>query len=235
LRARLAEYRQDNDFALVLPIFGGVTGFSQYLRGFEDWYLDLGGDEKLACAIFDAATEQFIALAGAILSEVGDLIDIVAFGDDLGLQNGPMISPEQYRRLIKPRHRKTVDALKRNSNAFVLMHCCGSIAWVLDDLIELGVDAINPVQVSAKDMDTCFLKERFGARITFWGGIDTQRVLPSGTVEEVKSEVKRRITDLARGGGYILAPVHNIQPGVSAENVNAMYTAGKEYGRYPIN
>lgn len=235
LRDRLLEYRRDNDYALVLPIFGGVVQFTQYLRGFEDWFLDFVIDERLACALFDAAVEQFTAQATSILKEVGDLIDIVAFGDDLGLQNGPMISPEQYRRLIKPRHKKILDVLKYGSRAFVLMHCCGSIAWVINDLIELGVDAINPVQVSAKDMDTKILKRKFGDRITFWGGIDTQHVLPSGTVQDVKSEVKRRIEDLAKGGGFILAPVHNIQPGVSVENIVAIYETGQEFGKYPIN
>jgi uroporphyrinogen decarboxylase len=235
LREHLLECRRKGDFALVLPIFGGVVQFTQYLRGFEEWFLDLAIDERLACVLFDAAVEQFTAQATSILKEVGDLIDIVAFGDDLGLQNGPMISPEQYRRIIKPRHKRILDVLKYNSQAFVLMHCCGSIAWVLDDLIELGVDAINPVQVSAKDMDTRSLKEEFGDRITFWGGIDTQHILPNGTVQDVKSEVKCRIGDLAESGGYVLAPVHNIQPGVSAENIVAMYKAGQEFGQYPIN
>ena len=235
LRDRLLEFRRDYDYALVLPIFGGVVQFTQYLRGFEDWFLDLALDERLAGTLFDAAVEQFTAQARSILKEVGDLIDIVAFGDDLGLQNGPMISPEQYRRLIKPRHKKILDVLKYGSRAFVLMHCCGSIAWVINDLIELGVDAINPVQVSAKDMDTKVLKKEFGDRITFWGGIDTQYVLPSGTVQDVKSEVKKRIEDLAKGGGFVLAPVHNIQPGVSVENIVAIYEAGQEFGQYPIN
>jgi len=235
LRERLLGYRQENDFALVLPIFGGVVQFTQYLRGFEDWFLDLAVNERLAATLFDAAVEQFTAQAASILEEVGDLIDIVAFGDDLGMQNGPMISPEQYRRLIKPRHKKILDVLKYHSHAFVLMHCCGSIAWVINDLIELGVDVINPVQVSAKDMDTKILKKEFGDRISFWGGIDTQYVLPNGTVQDVKSEVKRRIEDLAAGGGFVLAPVHNIQPGVSVENILAIYEAGQEFGRYPIN
>jgi uroporphyrinogen decarboxylase len=235
LRERVLEYRDNKDYALVLPIFGGVVQFTQYLRGFEDWFLDLAVDERLASTLFDAAAEQFTEQATSILKEVGDLIDVVAFGDDLGLQNGPMISPDQYRRLIKPRHKKILDVLKYGSRAFVLMHCCGSIAWVLDDLIEIGVDAINPVQVSAKDMDTKVLKKKFGDRITFWGGIDTQRVLPNGTINDVKAEVKQRIKDLAEGGGFVLAPVHNIQPGVPAENIIAMYAAGQEWGRYPLS
>jgi uroporphyrinogen decarboxylase len=124
--------------------------------------------------------------------------------------------------------------VKSRTSAFVYLHSCGSIYKLLDDLIEMGVDVIHPVQVTAKDMDSAKLSREFGDRLSFWGGIDTQSVLPKGNVADVRAEVKRRISDFAPGGGYILSAVHNIQPDVPVENVLAMYEAGKEFGYYPI-
>jgi len=207
---------------------------SQFLRGFEDWFIDLAADEKLAAALFDATLEHSLAVAEEILKVGGDLIDVVHWGEDLGMQNGPIVSPELFRRLFKPRLKKYFDMVKKHTSAFIHFHCCGSIYKLLDDLIELGVDVIHPAQVAAKNMDSSILGPEFGDRLSFWGGVDTQRVLPSGTTEEVKAEVRRRIKDFAPGGGYILGAVHNIQPGVPVENIIAMYEAGKEYGQYPI-
>ena len=207
---------------------------TQYLRGFEDWFLDLAADKKLAGALFDAVTEQNTAMAEEMLKVGGDLADVVCTSDDLGFQTGPMVSPELYRELFKPRHKKFFDTVKKNTSAFVHFHCCGSIYKLLDDFIELGVDVIHPVQIAAKDMDSSILAPEFGDRLSFWGGIDTQRVLPKGTTEEVKAEVRRRIRDFAPGGGFILGAVHDIQPDVPVENIIAMYEAGREYGRYPI-
>lgn len=115
-----------------------------------------------------------------------------------------------------------------------MYHSCGAIHPLINELIEIGVDILNPVQVSAKEMDTHVLKEQFGDRLTFWGGIDTRQVLPHGTVDDVKQEVKRVIQDLAPGGGYVLNFVHNAQPDVKPENICAMFEAGREYGMYPI-
>ena len=234
LRDRLLYYRENTDYAIVLRLPSVFVHTTQYLRGFEDWFLDLAADKKLAGALFDAATEQSTALAEEVLKVGGDLADVVYTSDDMGFQNGPMVSPELYRELFKPRHQKFFDMVKKNTSAFIHFHCCGSIYKLLDDLIELGVDVIHPVQVAAKDMDSSILGPEFGDRLSFWGGIDTQKVLPKGTTEEVKAEVRRRIRDFAPGGGYILGAVHDIQPDVPVENIIAMYEAGREYGRYPI-
>ena len=234
LRQRLLDYRENTDYAIVLRLPSVFVHVTQYLRGFEDWFLDLAADKKLAGALFDAVTEQSTAMAEEILKVGGDLADVVYTSDDMGFQNGPMVSPELYRELFKPRHKKFFDTVKKNTSAFIHFHCCGSIYKLLDDFIELGVDVIHPVQVAAKDMDSSILAPEFGDRLSFWGGIDTQRVLPRGTTEEVKAEVRRRIRDFAPGGGYILGAVHDIQPDVPVENIIAMYEAGREYGRYPI-
>ncbi|MFQ5997531.1 MAG: uroporphyrinogen decarboxylase family protein [Dehalococcoidales bacterium] len=235
LRDRLLYYREKTDYASVLRLPVPFVHTTQFLRGFEDWFTDLAADKKLAAALFDAAVEHNSALAEEILKVGGDLADVVAISEDLGFQNGLIVSPELYHELFKPRHQKYFATVKKHTSAFIHLHSCGSIYKLLPDLIELGVDVLNPVQVAAKDMDSSILGPEFGDRLSFWGGIDTQKVLPKGTTEEVKSEVRRRIRDLAPGGGYILAAVHNIQPGVPMENIIAMYEAGREYGNYPIS
>ena len=234
LRERLLYYREKTDYATALRLPSAFLQNTQFIRGFKDWFIDLTADQKLAGMLFDAAVEHTSALVETILKVSGDLVDVVVAGDDLGTQHGLIVSPEMYRKLFKPRHKKYFDTVKKNTQAFIHFHSCGAIYKLLPDLIELGVNAINPVQVAAKDMDSAKLKADFGDQLSFWGGIDTQRVMPRGTPEEVKAEVKRRIRDFAPGGGYVMTAVHNLQPDVPLENILAMYEAGKEYGSYPI-
>ena len=235
LRERILYYRENTDCAIVLRLPVPFVHTTQFVRGFEDWFTDLAVDKKLAGVLFDAAVEHNTAVAAEILKAGGDLVDVVAFSEDLGFQNGLIVSPELYRELFKPRHKKYFDMVKKHTSAFIHLHSCGSIYKLIPDLIELGVDAINPVQVAARDMDSARLAAEFGDRLSFWGGIDTQTVLPKGTTADVKAEVKQRIRDLAPGGGYILCAVHNIQPDVPVENILAMYEAAKEHGQYPIS
>ena len=155
--------------------------------------------------------------------------------DDLGGENAPLISPDLYREMVKPAQKKLWQFIKDNTEAQLFQHTCGNVYSLIPDLIEIGVDILNPVQVAAKDMDSKRLKEEFGDRLTFWGAIDTQRVLPYGSPEDVETEVKKRIADMAPGGGYVLTAVHNIQAGVSPENICMMYDAAKKYGKYPID
>jgi len=140
-----------------------------------------------------------------------------------------MVSEEAYRSLIKPRHRKYFQLLHDRSPAKVFFHTCGSVAAIIEDLIEIGVDILNPVQVSAAGMDPATLKQRYAGRLAFWGGIDTQHVLPHGTVAEVEAAVEETIEILGAGGGYVLAAVHNIQPDVPLENALAMFTHARRY------
>ena len=136
--------------------------------------------------------------------------------------------------MLKPYHAEYFSFIKAKTDAKLLYHCCGGITEVLDDFIEMGVDIINPVQVSAKGMDTKKLKESYEGKIVFWGGIDSQKVLPEGSVDDVRREIRKRISDLAPGGGYVLCSVHNIQPDVPAENIAVMYDEADNYGRYPL-
>jgi uroporphyrinogen decarboxylase len=235
VREKLKHYKENTDYAVVLRLPSVFVHMTQFLRGFEDWFMDLAADKKLAGALFDLVSDQTTSLAAELLKIGGDLVDLVATGDDMGFQHGPIVSPELYRELFKPRHKKMFDTIRKHTSAFIHFHCCGSIYELLPDLIDLGVDAIHPVQVVAKDMDSKKLAADFGDRLTFWGGIDTQSVMPKGTTDDVRAEVRRRIKDLAPGGGYILGAVHNIQADVPLENILTMYEAAKEYGKYPIS
>jgi uroporphyrinogen decarboxylase len=159
---------------------------------------------------------------------VGDEIDVMLGSDDLGFQGGLMLSVETYRKMIKPRHKTYFRLFHDLSPAKVLFHTCGSVVGILDDLMDIGVDALNPVQVTAAGMGPASLKQRCSGRLAFWGAIDTQDLLPHGTAAEVKAEVERTIEILGAGGGYVLGAVHNIQPDVPIENVLAMYEHARD-------
>ncbi len=234
LRTQVEHWRVRGDYALALNPGLGMSENSQLLRGYEDWYADVALNADLVGALMDAVLEFDLAVMEQALDLVGEDIDVILFGDDVTTQSGPMISPKSYRKLIRPRHERLFDFIHDRTDAKIMYHSCGSAYCFMEDFIDIGVDIINPVQVSAADMDTARLKAEFGDRISFWGGIDTQSVLPHGTEEEVRAEVEKRIADLAPGGGYVLAPVHNIQPDVPPENIVAMCDHAKVVGTYPI-
>ncbi|HSB82131.1 MAG TPA: uroporphyrinogen decarboxylase family protein [Candidatus Methylomirabilis sp.] len=227
-----ARLHTETDYAVVLNMPGGIVHQAQFLRGFEDWFADLIANPVFFQALMEKLADLWIEMARDELDAVGGNVDICFCGDDVAFQDGPMMSMDLYRRMIKPHHKRLFGYIKSRSSAKIVYHTCGSVVHLIPDLIEMGVDALNPVQVSAKGMDTKRLKQEFGKDICFWGAIDTQRVLPFGKPGEVAVEVKRRIDDLGPGGGYVLCAVHNIQPDVSPENICAMYDAAREYGRY---
>ncbi|NLE99357.1 MAG: hypothetical protein GX601_00110 [Anaerolineales bacterium] len=229
LRERVRTIRDELGCAVVLNMPSGFVHVSQYLRGFEDWFVDLAVDHKLAATLYDAVLEVNLAACRAILDEVGDEVDVLMASDDLGLQGGLMMSPVVYRELIKPRHRRYLQLLHELSPAKVFFHTCGSVAAIIEDLIEIGVDILHPVQVSAAGMAPAELKARYGDRLSFWGAVDTQHVLPHGSVAEVEAEVEQRIEELGRGGGYVLGAVHNLQPDVPTENIVAMVQYARAY------
>jgi uroporphyrinogen decarboxylase len=231
LKEEARRLHQETDYAIALNMPGGVVTQAQFLRGFEDWFADLIADPTFYHALLERITDLWIEMARDELDAAGDCADFCFFGDDVAFQDGPMMSMELYRKMVKPYHARVFSYIKSRSSAKILYHSCGSVAHLIPDLIELGVDALNPVQVSAKGMDTKTLKREFGKDICFWGGIDTQRVLPFGSPADVAAETKRRIEDLGPGGGYVLCAVHNIQADVSPENICAMYDAAREYGQ----
>ncbi len=235
----LSEYARQmysqSDYALIgCPAFNSVWERAYLLCGFARMLEGLAVDLDFAHAIFRKITDIILASLKQYLEQVGPYIQVVKIGDDLGGQDNCLISPLTYRQTIKPYHQEIFSFIKKNSPARAFLHTCGSVYKLLPELIDAGVDILNPVQVSAKGMDTARLKAEFGDRLVFWGAIDTQHVLPHGSVEEVQIEVQRRIADLAPGGGYVVAPVHNVQADVPAENVIAMYQTARRAGRYPL-
>jgi uroporphyrinogen decarboxylase len=157
----------------------------------------------------------------------------VAFGDDVGLQDRPVCSPALYRQLIWPHQKRALETVRARTGAKIVYHSCGSTWRLINDFIDMGVDAINPVQVTAKDMEPERLKREFGDRVCFWGGIDNHRLLPRGTPDHVRAEVRRMFDIMGKGGGYVLAAVHNIQPDVPPENVLALFEAGRRCSYTP--
>jgi len=230
LKRDFQEIKNKTDCAIVLNLPSPFIHKSQFLRGFEDWFIDCACNVKLIETLFDTVLEINMRLAENILEVIGSEVDIAMCGDDLGTQRSLQVSPEFFRNTIKPRLQKYFALIRHYSpQAKIMFHSCGSIELVLPDLIEIGVDIINPVQVSATGMNPERLKEKYGDRLCFWGAIDTQHTLWEGSIEDVKAEVEMRITQLAKGGGYILGAVHNIQPGVPPQNIVAMYEHAKKY------
>jgi len=230
LRDAARRLHEEGEHAVVLSMPVGFVHLSQYLRGYEQWRMDIVLNPEFLDALMDGALAWWMALCASVLDEVGPYVDVVALADDVAFHDRPMVDLARYRRLFKPRHEQMVRCVKERSGARVLYHCCGAVRSLVDEFVDIGVDALNPVQVSSADMDTAALKAEFGERISFWGAIDTQRVLPRGTPEEVRAEVRQRIADLAPGGGYVLASVHNIQEDVPPENILAMADAAIEFG-----
>ena len=234
LRSRAMQIREHIDCALVLHLHDIVVHQTQFLLGFEKWFTSFMIETNKFCALLDAVLDFRLGVTIQALDAVGDLVDVVSCSDDVADQRRSLVSPDMYRKFIKPRHLRFFDVIRERTKAKILFHSCGAVRPLLNDFIDIGIDFINPVQVSADGMDSYELKRDFGDKIGFWGGIDTQVVLPQGTPEQVKSEVHHRINDLAPGGGYVLAAVHNIQPDVPPENIVAMYDSACSLGKYPL-
>jgi len=231
-----AEYLYHNtDYALVgsAVIGGGIFEQPARTMGLPDFLMALVAEPAFADRLMDQITDIYIESCNNYLDEVGQYIDVFTFWDDVCTQDGWLIRPDIYRKMIKPKQKRLVDAIKKKTNAKLFYHSCGATFDLVPDLIEIGFDILNPVQVSAKGMDTKRLKQAYGREITFWGGgVDTQHVLPFGTQDQVVDEVKRRIDDLAPGGGFVFAAIHNIQPFVPPANIVAAFDTALEYGRY---
>jgi uroporphyrinogen decarboxylase len=237
LREGAMRLRARSDRAIIGLFGGNLLEAGQFLYRNENFFLLLAAEPARAEAFMDAAVAMYLESLKRFLGAVGDAIDIIVFGDDLGMQTGPQISPEMYRELFKPRHRTLWNAAKQLAPAGrggdptrpavrVMLHCCGSIRSLLPDLIEAGVDAVNPVQISTRGMEAEGLKRDFGRDVVLWGGgCDTQTVLLSGTPEEVRAHVKRQVDILAPGGGFVFQQVHNVLAGVPPANVVAMFDA----------
>ncbi len=229
IREAAEKLHRESDCAIVLYFPGRVVSLGQFMRGFGTWFQDLLVNQEFAGALMDIGLDIQLEMGKRILKEAGDNIDILYIADDFGGQIGPLISPNLYRKMIKPRQKRLFDFMKSHSKAKIMVHSCGSVHAFIGDFIDMGVDALNPVQVSARDMESSKLKREFGDKMCFWGGIDTHKVMPFGSPAEVREEVKQRMEDFGPAG-YICAAVHNIQKEVPPENVCAMLEAALEFG-----
>jgi uroporphyrinogen decarboxylase len=222
--------RYGKTHAIVGGVASSVFEGPWYLRGMDSFLQDLLINKDYAHRLIDTVMD-FHLKAGLRLIRMG--CDILCAGDDVGTQDRMLISPELWREFVKPRYGYLFGEYKRaNPNLKIAAHICGYIEPIIDDLIEVGLDILNPIQPLA--MDPAALKKRFGKRLTFWGAVDDQKVLPFGSPSEVEAEVKLRLSQLAPGGGYILCPSHNIQPTTPMENVHAYYRAAEAYRSYPL-
>lgn len=230
VRERVEQIKANGDHAVCLYLPGGVIHRGYAMRGFESYLKDLYKQPEALQRMMDKLCDFWCDTAESMIEAAGpENVDIIYFGEDLGTQDSCMFDPDTiYKEYLKPRHRRMVELVKELSNdeAKVCYHCCGSAYQFIPHLLDIGVDALNPVQVTAKHMEPERLKEAFGDRLTFWGGINTQQTLPFGTPEEVVAETKRIIDILGKGGGYILNSVHNIQAEVPPENIVAMFETG---------
>jgi uroporphyrinogen decarboxylase len=233
LRERALALREQTPYALSSTICGVTYEICWYMRGLERWLMDTIENPAFCEALLDRTSHFWVEWMAGFLGQVGDLLDVVMIGDDLAGQPGPLFSPRFYRQVVRPRQQRVVDAIVARSPAKIWYHTCGDCSEYIPDLIEMGIDILNPVQISAPGMDARRLKEKWGHEIVFWGGgIDAQHVLPFATPGEVRQAVRENVETFKPGGGYVFNNVHNIQAGVPPQNVVAMYEAAYEYGFY---
>ena len=233
LREQAQTLRRETPYALSTGIGGVVYEICWYLRGLERWFMDMIENPAFCEALLDRTLAFWLGYYTEFLKEIGDLVDVVMIGDDIGGQSGPLFSPQFYRRVVKPRQKRLVQHIKSLTPAKIWYHTCGSVRQLIPDLLDNGIDILNPVQISAVDMDPRDLKADFGNRLTFWGGgIDTQKVLSFAGPEEVREHVRRNLEAFKPGGGYVFNSVHNIQAGVPPENIAALFAAAHQHGFY---
>ena len=233
LRERALRIRRETPYAVVSGISGVVYEIGWYLRGLERWFMDTVEQPAFCEAVLDRTLQFWLDWFRAFLDEAGDVVDVIMIGDDLAGQNGPLFSPKVYRSIVKPRQKRLVQFIRSRTRAKIWYHTCGSAVSYIPDLLDNGVDILNPVQISARGMDPARLKADFGGRMVFWGGgIDSQRVLPFAKPAEIRDHVRRNLEAFKPGGGYVFNSIHNIQGEVPPENIVALFDTAYEYGSY---
>jgi uroporphyrinogen decarboxylase len=233
LCARGKELHDGTDYAIMGAFLEGGMGS---VGSYSDWMMILASEKEYARDILEAYTDNALANLKLYLQAVGDAIDIIEMsGSDYGTQKGPQFSPSLFAELYAPCYRRLNDYVHQNTSLKTWYHSCGSVYALIPTFIEMGVDILNPVQTSAANMEPERLEREFGGKIVFWGGgVDTQRTLPFGSPDEVREQVKERLRIFAPGGGFVFTTVHNIQTGVPADNLVAMYETVADHGRYPV-
>lgn len=232
LRKRTLELREKSDKAIMVVAGCNLFEWGTFIRRMDNFMMDLYMEPHNVEALLDALMERHQAFLAKVCEAVGDIADVIRFGDDLGAMNGPFMDPDTYRQLFKPRHKMLCDYVKANSNMKTFLHSCGSIYMLIPDLIEAGFDILNPVQTQCRDMQPEKLKAEFGNELSFWGGgVETVGTLNAGSVEDVRKQTLERLEILSKGGGFVFNPIHNIMPEVPPENIMAMFNAVKEFNQ----
>lgn len=230
LREKTLYLRQNTDKALMIVCGCNLFEWGTFLRRIDNFLMDIYTDQDKVEELLDVLMEKHLATLEKVCHSVGDIVDILRFGDDLGMDSGPFMSPDKYKEIFKPRHRQLCDYVHKHSNMKTFLHSCGSIYALMPDLIEAGYDIINPVQTNVYNMEAERLKREFGRDIAFWGGgVNTRAILNRGTTQQVKDDVRRNIEILLPGGGFVFNPIHNIMPDVPPQNIVAMFEAIDEY------
>jgi len=230
LREETARLLSQGEHALVCDFLTfGPFEAAIWVRGWEDFLSDLYLDPKLAELLMGKFLDYAIEVWDQMLSATGDLIHVLCQGDDLAMQDRALVSPEIYRKHVKPFHKKLYSFIRSRTKAKIMHHSCGAVYELIPDLIDCGIDVLNPIQTSARRMEPERLKKEFGGELSFWGGLDIQKVLSFGSPEQVRQEVRHLIEVYGTGGGYVFAPSHNIQPDAPVENVRAMFEAANKY------
>jgi len=226
LREKCIELKENTDKALVITCGCNLFEWGTFLRRIDNFLMDIYTDENEVERLLDELMVRHMSGLKKVCDAVGDVVDIIRFGDDLGMDSGPFFAPEIYRRLFKPRHKMLCDYVHKHTKMKTFLHSCGSIYKVMPDLIEAGYDIINPVQTTAADMEAEKLKREFGKDITFWGGgMNTRSVLNHAAPQQVYDHARRMIDIFGPGGGFVFNQEHNIMPDVPPENIIAMYRA----------
>jgi uroporphyrinogen decarboxylase len=226
LRDGARRLRARTDRAIIGLFGGNLLECGQFLYRNDGFLMLLAENPDRVHAFLDRLVELHLKNLERFLGLVGDSIDIILFGDDLGMQSGPQMSPAMYREFFKPRHQLMWNRAKELADVKVQLHCCGGVRPLLEDLIDAGLDAINPVQISCTGMDAAELKAEFGDRLTLWGGgCDTRFVLSDATPEDVATHVRQQVEILSPGGGFVFQQVHNVLANVAPENIVAMLDA----------
>jgi uroporphyrinogen decarboxylase len=226
---------ENSDKAIVGFAGAAIYETAQGLRGYEQLFLDFLENRRFLEKLLDKIADAGCEYAKRYCEAVGEYAQVIVVGgEDIGAQGRLQINPQTYREIVIPRIKRLWQTFRSHTDAYLFVHTCGYIEPIIDDLIDAGIDIINPVQIGA-GMDPKNLKEKFGDRVTFWGGgVNTQTTLPRGTVDDVKAEVKERIKVLAPGGGFVFAAEQTIQVDVPPANIVAMNEAAREYGVYPV-
>jgi uroporphyrinogen decarboxylase len=229
---RIKKIYNETEYGIALTVWCNLFDLGQLLRGTENFLCDIYQDKRGVERLLDRIVEKNLLFLDKVIKGVGEYIDTLRFLDDLGTQDRPLISPEKYRDIFKPRHKKMWDFIHNNSRCKITLHSCGSIYEFLPDLIDAGLDILNPVQTSAKNMDPVRLKKEFGKDIVFWGGCADNSILINGSKKEIEENVKRRLDILGENGGLVFATIHNIQADVPPENIVTLFNAAYKYGSY---